>query len=126
MHARHDARMNTINHTPAQHTSAPLRIAMVTETYPPEVNGVAITVSCMVHGLRQRQHQGHLIRPRQYTQNCAAREPGYEETLVAGMPIPGYPELKSGLPARGKLLRLWRKQRPDIVHIATAGPLGWS
>ena len=42
------------------------------------------------------------------------------------MPIPGYPELKSGLPARGKLLRLWQKQRPDIVHIATEGPLGWS
>jgi glycosyltransferase involved in cell wall biosynthesis len=51
---------------------------------------------------------------------------GYEETLVSGMPIPGYPELKSGLPAKGLLLRLWKQQRPDIVHIATEGPLGWS
>ena len=99
---------------------------MVTETYPPEVNGVAITVGCMIDGLRQRQHQIHVIRPRQYAQDCAARESGYEETLVAGMPIPGYPGLKSGLPAKGKLLRLWQKQRPDIVHIATEGPLGWS
>ena len=126
MHARHDAHMHMTNHTPAQHTSSPLRIAMVTETYPPEVNGVAITVGCMVHGLRQRQHQIHLIRPRQHAQDRAAQESGYEETLVPGMPIPGYPGLKSGLPAKGKLLRLWQKQRPDVVHIATEGLLGWS
>lgn len=99
---------------------------MVTETYPPEVNGVAITIGCMIDGLRQRQHQVHVIRPRQHAQDHATRESGYEETLVAGMPIPGYPGLRSGLPARGKLLRLWQKQRPDIVHIATEGPLGWS
>jgi glycosyltransferase involved in cell wall biosynthesis len=42
------------------------------------------------------------------------------------MPIPGYPELKSGLPAKGRLVKLWTEQRPDIVHIATEGPLGWS
>ena len=99
---------------------------MVTETYTPEVNGVAITVGCMVHGLRQRQHQIHLIRPRQHAQEQAAQEIGFAEMLVSGMPIPGYPELKSGLPAKGKLLRLWQNQRPDIVHIATEGPLGWS
>jgi glycosyltransferase involved in cell wall biosynthesis len=31
-----------------------------------------------------------------------------------------------GLPAKRELQRLWAKQRPDIVHIATEGPLGWS
>ncbi|MBI1175164.1 MAG: glycosyltransferase [Sideroxydans sp.] len=103
-----------------------LRVAMVTETYPPEVNGVAITIGRMVHGLRQRQHHIQMIRPRQHKQDVALQESGYEETLVGGMPIPGYPELKSGLPAKGRLLRLWQQQRPDIVHIATEGPLGWS
>jgi len=107
-------------------TAPHLRIAMVTETYPPEVNGVAITIGRMVHGLRQRQHHIHVIRPRQHKQDAALKEDGYEETLVAGMPIPGYPELKSGLPAKGTLLRLWREQRPDVVHIVTEGPLGWS
>ena len=34
--------------------------------------------------------------------------------------------LRLGLPARGKLIRLWRAQRPDLVHIATEGPLGYS
>ncbi|HEX7455619.1 MAG TPA: glycosyltransferase family 1 protein [Gallionella sp.] len=103
-----------------------LQIALVTETYLPEVNGVAITIGRMVHGLCQRGHSIHLIRPRQHKQDTAAAEKSYRETLVAGMPIPGYSGLKSGLPAKGLLLRLWQQQRPDIVHIATEGPLGWS
>lgn len=117
-------RMNTPNETIL--VPAPLQIALVTETYLPEVNGVAITIGRMVHGLRQRGHRIHLVRPRQHKQDVAAEEADYRETLVAGMPIPGYPELKSGLPAKGVLTRLWTQQRPDIVHIATEGPLGWS
>jgi glycosyltransferase involved in cell wall biosynthesis len=92
----------------------------------PEVNGVAITIGRMVHGLLKRGHHIHMIRPRQFKQDVAAKIDNYSETLVAGMPIPGYPELKSGLPAKGILIRLWKQQRPDIVHIATEGPLGWS
>lgn len=116
--------MNTPNET--IQVAPALSIALVTETYLPEVNGVAITIGRMVHGLLQRGHRIHLIRPRQHKQDVAWIEPEYKETLVAGMPIPGYPELKSGLPAGGMLLKLWRQQRPDVVHIATEGPLGWS
>lgn len=114
--------------TPNQNLNKPvqLNIALVTETYLPEVNGVAITIGRMVQGLRQRQHRIHMIRPRQFKQDVAANEEDYTETLVTGMPIPGYPELKSGLPAKGLLMRLWKLHRPDIVHIATEGPLGWS
>jgi glycosyltransferase involved in cell wall biosynthesis len=116
--------MNTPNETTL--VPARLNIALVTETYLPEVNGVAITIGRMVHGLHRRGHRIHMVRPRQSKQDAAAKEDGYEETLVSGMPIPGYPELKSGLPAKGLLLKLWKQQRPDIVHIATEGPLGWS
>ena len=116
--------MNTPHIIP--HRSAQLNIALVTETYLPEVNGVAITIGRMVDGLRQQGHHIHMIRPRQHKQDVAAKADSYEETLVSGMPIPGYPELKSGLSAKGTLVRLWRQQRPDIVHIATEGPLGWS
>jgi glycosyltransferase involved in cell wall biosynthesis len=103
-----------------------LKVAVITETYPPEVNGVAITIGHMVRVLRKRQHHIQLIRPRQH--QFDAPEPGdnYEEVLLSGMPIPGYPELRVGLPAKGALLRLWRERRPDIVHIATEGPLGWT
>ena len=45
--------------------NAPLRIAVVTETWPPEVNGVALTLSRLIQELSQRQHTIQLIRPRQ-------------------------------------------------------------
>ena len=103
-----------------------LKIALVTETYLPEVNGVALTLGRMVQGLCLRGHDIHMIRPKQHKLDVAADEQNYRETLVAGMPIPGYSGLKSGLPAKGLLLRLWQKQRPDVINIATEGPLGWS
>jgi len=114
--------------TPDETTELPkrLQIALVTETYLPEINGVAITIGRMAEGLCLRGHDIHLIHPRQHKQDSATEKARYRETLVAGMPIPGYAGLKSGLPARGLLLRLWQQQRPDIVHIATEGPLGWS
>lgn len=116
--------MNTPNEIPQ--IAPALFIALVTETYLPEVNGVAITIGRMVHGLLRRGHRIHMVRPRQHKQDTPAAGGNYAETLVSGMPIPGYPELKSGLPAKNLLLKLWRWQRPDVVHIATEGPLGWS
>ena len=109
-----------------------LRVAVVTETYPPEVNGVAATIARVVDGLRQRGHQLQLVRPRQdpapATDAATAAPPAalLDEVLLRGLPIPRYPQLKMGLPARRALLRLWAAQRPDVVHLVTEGPLGWS
>ena len=102
-----------------------LRIAVVTETYPPEINGVAMTISRMVEGLRQ-YHDVELIRPRQDKQDIAKNEPTLQEVLVRGFPIPRYPGLKLGLPAKRRLIRLWTENRPDVVHLVTEGPLGSS
>jgi len=99
-----------------------LRVAMVTETYPPEVNGVARTVAFMAEGLRRRGHGVSLVRPRQNGHDVA--QPG--EVLARGLPIPRYTQLRMGMPAKGELLRAWSGERPDVVHIATEGPLGWS
>ncbi|WP_326540665.1 glycosyltransferase family 4 protein [Pseudorhodoferax sp.] len=101
-----------------------LRLAIVTETYPPEVNGVAATIACCVNGLRGRGHQVQLVRPRQ--DRADAADGAAAEVLMRGLPIPRYPHLKMGLPATRALLRLWTLARPDVVHIVTEGPLGWS
>jgi glycosyltransferase involved in cell wall biosynthesis len=104
-----------------------LRVAVVTETYPPEVNGVAITVERLVHGLQARDHDLQVIRPRQEAHDRDASAPlGMEQVLLRGLPIPRYPQLRMGMPAKKALLRLWTLRRPDVVHIATEGPLGWS
>ncbi|MDL2336816.1 MAG: glycosyltransferase family 1 protein [Pseudomonadota bacterium] len=104
----------------------PLRIALVTETYPPEVNGVSMTVARVVQGMRARHHAVQLVRPRQQEGDLAVSTAGYEEVLMRGLPIPRYPHLKMGLPQTRALLDLWTVNRPDLVHIATEGPLGWS
>lgn len=103
-----------------------LKIALVTETYPPEINGVAMTLSHLVEGLARRSHHLTVIRPRQSPRDQPSLEKGYAEQLFKGIPIPGYPLLRMGVPARASLLRLWKRDKPDLVHIATEGPLGYS
>jgi len=104
-------------------TRRTLRIAVVTETYPPEVNGVALSAARFVDGLRQRDHEIQLVRPRQ-DRSDRANVP--QLVLTHGVPIPRYPDFRMGLPATGALVRLWDRTRPDVVHVLTEGPLGWS
>jgi len=106
--------------------NSPLRIAVVTETWPPEVNGVALTLSKLVQQLSLKQHAIQLIRPRQDKLDTASDQMGWSELLMRGLPIPRYPQLKLGLPSKKALIRAWTHKRPDVVHIATEGPLGWS
>lgn len=103
-----------------------LRVAVVTETWPPEINGVAVTLSKLVHHLGTRQHSIQLIRPRQDKFDQGIENEGWSELLLKGLPIPKYPQLKLGLPSKKALLQAWSTHRPDLVHIATEGPLGWS
>lgn len=103
-----------------------LRIAVVTETWPPEVNGVAMTLSKLIQHLGQRHHSIQLIRPRQNKLDEGHEETGWSELLLRGLPIPRYPQLKLGLPSKKALIKAWSTRRPDLVHIATEGPLSWS
>ncbi|CAK0753912.1 Glycosyltransferase involved in cell wall bisynthesis [Gammaproteobacteria bacterium] len=104
-----------------------LRIAIVTETFPPEVNGVALTVAEMVHALANRGHQIQVIRPRQPVEVQNTDSPAGVETLLRpGIVIPWYNALRLGLPSRAGLLRQWSNKPPAVVYIATEGPLGWS
>ncbi len=104
----------------------PLRIAFVTVAYPPEVNGVSMTVARVVQGMRSRQHQVQLVRLRQHAADSAVRPAEFEEVRMRGLPIPRYPDLKMGLPQTAALFDFGSANRPDLVHIATEGPLGWS
>jgi glycosyltransferase involved in cell wall biosynthesis len=65
-----------------------------------------------------------LVRPRQ------AIDPQRSEDdallLCRGWPLPGYPGLQWGQSSMHKLLRRWKRQRPDVLYIATEGPLGLS
>lgn len=101
-----------------------MRIALVTETYFPEVNGVALTLERLVSGLLGKGDAVQLVRPRQPGSEGSSAD--RDDILVRGLSIPCYPALQLGVFSRGRLLRAWRRDRPDIVHVATEGPLGWS
>lgn len=137
--------LNPATHLPGEASEASipasrLRVAMLTETYPPEVNGVARTVAFMAEGLARRGHAIQVVRPRQAPEirrrgddhSALAHEqlgfiPGaVTQVRTGGFPIPRYPQLRMGLPAGRTLHSLWTRDRPDLVHIATEGPLGWS
>lgn len=100
-----------------------MRFAIITETYPPEVNGVALTVQGLEQGLRGLGHAVDLVRPRQ---PGAPESTDDDSLLVQGAPLPRYPGLRFGLPAGRRLSARWRRQRPDAIYVATEGPLGWS
>ncbi|MFM2254354.1 MAG: hypothetical protein RJB68_2691, partial [Pseudomonadota bacterium] len=103
-----------------------LRIAVVTETFPPEVNGVAMTLGWLVNGMLQKGHSVQVVRPRQSREQATLQHEGLDEVLSKGVPLPAYGELRFGMPSKSRLIKLWGERRPDIVHVVTEGPLGWS
>lgn len=99
-----------------------MRYAIVTETYPPEINGVALTVQSKETGLRHRGHEVDLVRPRQPGETLGKPH----ELLVRSAQIPRYPGMRFGFPAHRMLRAQWKRRRPDAIYIATEGPLGFS
>lgn len=100
-------------------------VAIVTETWLPEVNGVSLTLWRLLERFNER-HALTVIRPAQGKPDRGEQLPDTRTILVPGMPLPGYPGLRLGLPARRRLIAEWRATPPDIVHVITEGPLGWS
>ena len=110
----------TPKHTGVMTTA--LHIALITDTFAPEINGVANTLGHLYDGLRARNHRIELIRPRQTDDGNQRSNDGL--MLCRGWPLPGYPGLQWGLTSTHRLTKRWRQQPPDVVYIATEGPLG--
>ncbi|MEM7789986.1 MAG: glycosyltransferase family 1 protein [Verrucomicrobiota bacterium] len=102
-----------------------MKIALITETFPPEVNGVAMTNQRLVRGLIERGHKLFLVKPRRSDSRASDHE-NLEICEVFGVPIPNYAGLKFGLPGPGTLRDYFQTVCPDVVHVATEGPLGFS
>ncbi|MHB1530894.1 glycosyltransferase family 4 protein [Acidithiobacillus sp.] len=96
---------------------ASLHVALLTETFPPEVNGVARTLQRLVDELTAGGHRVSVLRPRQRKEAAGAH-------LFPATALPFYPQLRMGWALPGQLSRHLRRLRPDLLHIATEGPLG--
>jgi glycosyltransferase involved in cell wall biosynthesis len=85
-----------------------MRIALATDAWRPQTNGVVTTLTRTLDGL---EREGHLTR---------AIQPSEFRTV----PCPTYPEIRLALFPGARLKRMLREFSPDAVHIATEGPLG--
>ena len=101
-----------------------LKIAIVTETWSPEINGVALSLLQLCKGLQKQGHKILLIRPEQ-KQSCQEFLPN-KECLVKAQSIPKYPSLQFGWPQFLKVSNALDTFAPNVVHIVTEGPLGLS
>ncbi len=96
-----------------------MRIDLITDTFAPEVNGVAMTLGRLTDGLRARGHLVHVIHPGESGESS-------HETQVRSVRLPGYKEVRVGLPRPLKFRSRWKKKRPDVVYVATESPMGLS
>jgi glycosyltransferase involved in cell wall biosynthesis len=87
-----------------------MRIAICTDAWHPQINGVVRSLSTTVSILLERGHEVELVTPQQFRT----------------MPMPGYKEIRLALVPRFGTRRTLTDFAPDIVHIATEGPIGWS
>jgi glycosyltransferase involved in cell wall biosynthesis len=102
----------------------PVRIAYVSETWPPEINGVALTAARTVAWLRARGHCIDLIRPRRPQESIDRR--GIDEYRPPSLPLPFYREVRFGLASAARLRRRFLHSGAELVHVATPGPLGYA
>ncbi len=87
-----------------------MRIALATDAWHPQVNGVVRSLSTTVEHLRRRGH------------DVAVLEPSAFRTV----PCPTYPEIRLALGCAGRVAGALDEQQPDAIHIATEGPIGWA
>ncbi len=98
-----------------------MRVAIVTESFPPDINGVAHSVLRTAEHLVRRGHDPLVIAPAPATPPTAA-DP-CPVVRVPALSLPGYPQVRLALPSR-RLEQLIADHRPDVVHLASPFVLG--
>lgn len=85
-----------------------MKLALVTDAWRPQVNGVVTTLVELERGLRDRGHEVEVIEPSGFRR----------------FPCPGYREIELAWRPGAEVARRLEAARPDAIHIATEGPLG--
>jgi phosphatidylinositol alpha 1,6-mannosyltransferase len=101
-----------------------MRIAIITESFPPDVNGVAHCVVRVAENLVRKGHHPLVIAPEsaRATTGSDAQFP-YPVERVPSLPLPGYPTFRLGLPSP-RTRRAIARHRTDVVHLASPAVLG--
>lgn len=100
-----------------------MRIALVSDTYTPQVNGVTTVVARIVQVLRTFGDEVCVIAPRYPGPNTTA-DGCPDELRIPSAPFPLYPAIRLSIPQFRTVARYLDGFQPDVVHVATEGPLG--
>ena len=88
-----------------------MRVLIISDAWHPQINGVVRTYEHLSRELLAKGHHVEVIGPADF---------------AASVPMPFYPEIKLVIRPFRRLKRLIKDFKPDKVHIATEGPLGWA
>ena len=100
-----------------------MRIALVSDTYLPQVNGVTTVVHRIARTLRAAGHEVAVVAPR-YPHGSGGDGGGGDELRVPSLPFPPYPSIRLSSPFHRPVARFLERFSPDLIHAATEGPLG--
>lgn len=87
-----------------------MRIAIVSDAWRPQINGVVRTIETVARLLQGEGHEVEVFGPDRF------------RTL----PCPTYPEIRLSLFPAPRLRHMLRLFAPDAIHLVTEGPLGWA
>lgn len=96
-----------------------MKIAIFTDTYIPQVNGVAKTLNRFTNYLSENGHSYHVFSPEDHGETSTE-----DVTRLKSVPFKIYPECKISLPNFSKIKKKLKEFNPDIIHIATPFTIG--
>lgn len=96
-----------------------MRIALITETFLPNVNGIVTTLCRLLEHLQNEGHEALLFAP----QGAPDHYAGARVIPLRGIPFPLYPDIRFTPPQPGIVPAL-RQFRPDLIHLAGLMVLG--
>ncbi|MER0244792.1 glycosyltransferase family 1 protein [Streptomyces sp. HSW2009] len=102
-----------------------MRVAIVTESFPPDINGVSHCAVQTAQHLARRGHEPLVLAPAG-AHDCPADSDGthpYPVVRVPSLGLPGYPQVRVALPSR-RLAATLAAHRADVVHLASPFILG--
>lgn len=98
-----------------------MRIALVTDTYAPQVNGVTTVCRRIVEAARAAGCPVVVVAPAYPDWPSGTRE---DELRIPSLPFPPYPSIRLSLPFRRRVFDFLDRFQPDVIHVAVEGPLG--
>jgi glycosyltransferase involved in cell wall biosynthesis len=101
-----------------------VRIALFSETYLPQRNGVALILDRLVHHLSALGHDVFVAAPEAGVEGTVRLPPNVELVRAPGVPLPRYPDLRIAAPFSRRVAQAARRFRPDVVHVVTEYSLG--